>query len=249
MKKGKWFLIAAVLFVALFFAQRLTVAGLVSHAVEAVTGARVSLGSLSFSLTRSRAALAGFKVWNPPGFSDQTMVEMPQVVVVYDLKDFLRGKTHLRDLQLNLKELLVERNGKGELNLDALKFVKEKREEKAAGRPAPSGEAMPLLIDHLRLQIGRVVYKDYSRGSSPFVREFDIHLDEEYSHVTDLRVLASLVLVRATVNTAIADLTNLPTDLLKGDVEGVLKRAAGFGLDTSKDVAEKAIKTLRNLIP
>ena len=65
------------------------------------------------------------QLYNPSGFVDELMFDVPEIYVDYDLGAFMKGRTHLEEVRLHLKEFIVVKNEAGELNLDSLKVVKE----------------------------------------------------------------------------------------------------------------------------
>ena len=110
------------------------------------------------------------------------MLDMSEIYVDYDLPAILGGKIHLRTVRINMSEFVVVKNAKGELNLDALNVVKEQKGAKTAA-PAEKGKAPEIQIDVLELKVGKVLYKDYSKGGAPQVQEFNLNLDERYTDI------------------------------------------------------------------
>jgi len=109
---------------------------------------------------------------------------MPEIYVDYDLPAIFKGKVHLEEMRLNMNEFVVVKNEKGELNLDALKVVQAQKEGKKPEAKAKEGGKIPeIQIDTLKLKVGKVVYKDYSGGGNPTVREFKVNLDEELANL------------------------------------------------------------------
>ena len=123
-------------------------------------------------------------------------------------------------------------------------------------------------IDLLALKIDRVIYKDYSKGGSPKVKEFNVNIDERYVDITDPQSLGRLIIVKALKNTTIASLANFDIGKLqKGLTETVRKTTekaletqakaveAGKNLieekttETTKDAVEKASDTLKKFLP
>jgi len=263
MKKKKLLLGIVAALAVLFLAKNLIAGAVVSGAVQAITGLRFSIQKMDLSVLKSRVAMSGLKVWNPGGFPDPIMVEMPELSVSYELGSFFGGKPHLRELRLEVKEFLVEKNARGELNLNALKFVQAKEKQKAAPAGAPSQPPPSMRIDQLYLKIDRVLYKDYSAGSPPRVQEFNVRINERYEQITNPQALGSLILVKALKNTAIARLTNFDIGMLSGDVEGLLRGATSVAagiLDTAgetgksvgqtaQDAGEKAVNIFKKLLP
>ncbi|MFH1878357.1 MAG: hypothetical protein ABH883_06080 [Candidatus Omnitrophota bacterium] len=108
---------------------------------------------------------------------------------------------------------------------------------------------MSLRVDILDLKIGKVLYKDYSQGTSPQVQEFDINIDQKYNDITDLKQLITLIMAKALMNTTISKLTNFEMDkLTKGLSEKLLSSTnllpAGSGAAVTKTLESlgKAMK-------
>ncbi len=248
-KKVIWIGVIVSLF--LLFVGKDIVAGIaVSGVVRAVTGLRLSM-NLSVGIFKPVIRVRNMKLYNPAGFSQPVMMDMPELAVRYDLGAFLKGGVHLQEALVDLKEFTVERNAKGQLNLDALKFVQEK---KARGK-APPPARQNFQVDRLRLKVGRVVFKDFS-VSPPNTVEFPLNLDESYTGIRSPQVLGSLIVARALTKTAIARLTHFDIDSLVGDLSGTVRRAtglatdlAGGAVDTGFDAAKKTGDTLKNLLP
>jgi len=100
-----------------------------------------------------------------------------------------------------------------------------------------------LQIDVLELKIGKVVYKDYSKGTPPKSKEFNVNIDERYENITDPRAFISLIMVKALKNTTIASLTNFNLGALQENVAGKLKETTQKVVET----ADKAIETGKDL--
>lgn len=224
-----------------------------------VTGLKLKTGGFSVGVVRTAVDIKDLKLFNPAGYPDKVMLDMPRIYVSYDLPRILGGTVYLRDVMIDMKEFTVVKNEKGELNLDALKVVKEK---KAAAKPAPEekGKAVKMHIDKLRLKIGKVVYKDYSKGGAPEVQEFNVNLDESYSNIDDPAALVSLIVVKALMNTSIARLTNFDVGGLSSNLQGKVDTATKAAQETASKVTQEASKqvgeaakqaeeTVKNLLP
>jgi uncharacterized protein involved in outer membrane biogenesis len=187
------------------------------------------------------------KLSNPKGFEDSDMLLMPEILVDYDLATLLKGKVHLEKLTINLEKFVVVRNSKGKLNLDSLRAVQKSK--KQAAKKKKAGPAPQANIDKLSLKIGRVIFKDYSKGGEPEVKYFNINLNESYSNVTDLNAVVSLIVVKALQKTTISTLTNFDVT----DLEGSLTNAVGVskqlvsGLASQTQTSEGAKGTLQEL--
>lgn len=163
--------------------------GAVTVTASAITGAPVHIDGLSLGIFSQRAKIAGFKMYNPRGFSRSILVELPKIYVAFDLGALFGGKLHLPNLEIELKELGLEKNKEGGLNVDSLKVVKQGEKQKAQ---APS--QMSLRIDTLKLGMGRIVSKDYSAPGEPVVSVYDININKGYKNITSAQQLAALIL-------------------------------------------------------
>ncbi len=159
-------------------------------------------------------------------------------------------------MRLNLKEFVVVKNAEGEVNVNALKPEGEKKEPKkrrAPAEPKKKAKAPEMQIDSLRLKIGKVVYKDYSRGGGPFVREFDVNVDEEYKDIDSPRALIKLIMVKALAGTAVSKLAGIDinelkgaiTDTLSGAVDIIPEETAREARAAAQDAAKKTEEAAR----
>ncbi|MFA6282385.1 MAG: hypothetical protein WCY05_07810, partial [Candidatus Omnitrophota bacterium] len=180
---------------------------------------------------------------------DKTMIDMQEIYVNYNLGAIMGGKVYLPEVRLSLKEFFVIKNSKGELNLEALKPVQSKgkapvKKDKAAGK------APEMKIDKLMLNIGKIVYKDYSKSTTPEVREFNVNLSETYTNIDNPYTLASLIVVKALIGTPVAALADFDIKGLQSSVSESMagaKKAAAAAADKAQkavsSTAEKAQET------
>ena len=249
-KPIKLILIAAAVIGGLLVLKNVIAQAAVIGGVRAFTGLRVDVAGLDIGLLHTHVGIKGLRVHNPAGFSDAVMVNLPEAYVDYRLGDLLKGKTHLEEVRINLKELVVERNKQGQVNLSSVAAVQQAQGQ-APVQPADAKKPQPpLQIDVLQLQIGKVVYKDYGVGPEPKVQEFPVNINERYQDIHDPRVLASLIIVKALSKTTIARLANFDVAGLKGMAGDTLKRATdlaagalGNAADLGKDVQARALQT------
>ncbi len=240
--------------IVLYFGKNIIAKKSLSGGVRIMTGLELSIKSMNVGILNTLIGINGLQLFNPPGFVDKLMVDLPEVYVDYNLGAFIKGKVHLEEVRLDLKEFSVIKNEKGELNLDSLRVVKEKKEEKVEGEEEKT--KMPeLQIDILELKIGKVVYKDYSKGTPPKVREFNVNIDERFENITNPRTFISLIIVKALKNTVIARLTNFNLGALQEDVAEKLKETtkkvveiADKAIETGKDLEKKVKDTARETI-
>lgn len=249
----KRFLIGFLAVAVLLFAAKGVIAKMaLSGGVRAVTGLKLEIRSLQVGVFRSRVHARGVRLHNPAGFPDPVMADLPELYVDYDLPAFFTGRTHLRELRVDLKEFTVVKDRQGRLNLDSLTAVKKAKEE--TGKPAREKKpARPgsFQIDQLDLKVGKVIYKDYSAGGEPSVRGFNVNLHEQHRNVNDPTALGALIVSRALFNTAIAGLANFDLGALDSYSKDVLKfsgETAGKAVDTAGKIVEGATDKLKKLL-
>lgn len=219
-------------FIALSFIKDAVIKTSVEKGVEIVTGLKLGIRSLRVGVIKTSVNIRGLKLYNPKSFKDRVMLEMPEIYVYYNLPSILfRKEIYLKEIRIDLKEFWVIKNANGELNLDSLNVVKAR---KSAATPEAEGKGTPakIRIDALRLKIGKVVYKDYSKGPNPSVKEFNVNIDERYSDITNPYAVVSLIVVKALANTGVASLAGFDVNGLSNTVSGTLS--------TAKETAAKA---------
>ena len=266
-RMGTIIVVILVLLVVLVSAKNIIAKNAVQAAVKAITGLNLSMKSLNVGIFKSLISINGLKLYNPVGFTDKLMVDIPEIYVDYDLGAFFKKKIHLEEMRLNLKEFIVVKNKEGQLNLDALKAVQTKKEEKPAQEKKEKAQMPELKIDLLELKIGKALFKDYSQGTQPKVKEFSLNINERYENITDPYALVSLIVTKALINTTIGNLANFDLGPLKEEMGQTLKKATeqasgmvsevfGVQADTQakaeesiKKETEKAADTLKNILP
>ncbi len=166
--------------------------------------APVTINSFSMSFLRQKVAIKGLIIHNPKEFPKGLVIDIPSIFVDYDIFSLLRKKLHLALLAIDLKEVHIVKDKEGKTNLDALKTAAQQKKPAEANeqkeRPAP----MRLQIDTLTLNIGKVVYEDYSAGEKPVVQVYDINLKNKvYKNITSFEQLAVLILTEPMKQAAI----------------------------------------------
>lgn len=242
-------IIVAIVIVALFVVSILKdviIKTAVEQGAELVTGLKLRMSGFSFGIIRGVVDIKNLRVLNPKGYKDPDMVDMPEIYVNYNLPAIIGGKIYLPEVRIDMKQFTVVKNEKGELNLNALKVVQAQKKGASAGAGGGEAKMPPLQIDSLRLKIGKVLYKDYSRGGSPSVQEFNISLDEKYTNIDNPYSLVTLILVKAMMGTTISGLTNFDLNGLKGNISGTLgtaQKAAAQAKETVAKTTQAVTKT------
>ena len=209
------------LLILLFLGRNIIIKTAVEKAVEVITGLHLKMGSFNLGLYKSVVRITDLKIYNPPGYQDPVMLEVPEIFVNYNLPDIFKKKIHIQQMKINLKEFVVVRNDKKELNLQHIKTIKRQEEPEAQ----ETKSFYEFAIDQLNLKIGKVIYKDYSVRGGVSVKEFPLQLNEQYRDISNPRALVSLIVFKALAKTTIASLTNFDLNSLKSSIPEVLKSA------------------------
>lgn len=249
MKKNRIMLLVLAVVFIIFLAKDVIIKIAVENGVGSVTGLKLRTGSFRVGIFRPVVDIKNLRLLNPANFPDKTMIDMPEIYVKYNLPAIIGGKVYLPEVRLALKEFIVEKNSKGELNLDALKNVKEQKKTKPAEPAKKSAKAPQIKIDLFKLNIGKVIYKDYSKGAEPQIKEFNINLDESFSNIDNPYVLANLIIVKALMNTTVSSLTGFDLKGLQGSVNEAIsgaKEAASAAASNVKETTSTAVSQIKD---
>ncbi len=115
-----WVIVALVVLV---LARNIVLKAMVEGGVKAATGMPLKMEKLDLDLSKTFIDIEGLVVENPAGFHDTTLVDIPKILVDYQLFGLLKGKAHLENLEFDMKQFTVVKNEKGELNLDRLRAL------------------------------------------------------------------------------------------------------------------------------
>ena len=233
--------ILAILLV-LSFVKDVIVKTSVEKGVEFVTGLPLRMRSLNVGIIRTLVEIRNLRLFNPKGYSDKVMLDMPEIYVDYDLPAVFKGKIHLEEMRINMREFTVVKNEKGELNLDSLKVVQAQKDSRAP-REKEKGKIPEIQIDALELKIGKVIYKDYSKGGAPSIKEFNVNLNERYENITNPYSLVSLIVVKTLMNTTIAGLADFDLKGLQGTISDTLASAQKMATEAVAQAQEVMTQT------
>ncbi len=235
--------IIVVFFVLLLLFKNILIKMAIEQGTKKATGLELTIRDMDVGLLASKVDITDMRLLNPPGFPDKVMIDMPKLLVDVELASLFKQRKHVETLELNLKELMVVQNKERKLNINSLTALgKKKQEEKKPVEQKEAkqeGKAPQVAIDKLILKIGKVTYKDYSLGGTPFTKTFTIGVNEVYRNVTDLNELVMLIIVRALEGTGIAQLANFDLGSLKATVNDTLQK----GVSGMTEAGQKELET------
>lgn len=237
--------IVLILFAAFFIiARNTTIKFCVERSVESLTGLPLAIKSLNVGILESSLQIKDLVLFNPEGYPDRIMADIPEVYVDYDFFPLLKRKLHIKEARLYLQEFVIVKNKGGGSNLDSLKAIKEKKtlnEKEGQSQQKQPMKKMDFQIDLLKLKIDKVVFKDYSAGSRPNITEMAIHIDETFENITDSKQLVSLIVFKSMMHTGIDSIVNVDLLDLQNITEGTMKSTVGFARGAVR-LTEGAVK-------
>jgi hypothetical protein len=208
-----------------FVAKNFIVKIVVEKLVETTTGLPLTIKHLDINIPATTVGINDLVLMNPRGYEDRIMIDIPEIYVDYDLRAIIKGKIHLKEARIYLKEFVVVKNRKGDLNLDAFKSVKKTRTEEPK-KTKKKKKAPKLQIDSLELRVDKVVYKDYSGGGVPKVKEFNVNINQKFHNIDNSDKFVNLIIAKALAKTTIARLADFDLNALQGSLEGVVTKSA-----------------------
>ncbi|MCJ7662634.1 MAG: AsmA family protein [Desulfobacterales bacterium] len=235
--------IIVVIFVLLLVFKNILIKLAIEQGTKKATGLELTIGTMDVGLLASKVDVTDMRLLNPAGFPDKVMIDISKVLVDVELASLFKQRVHVETLELNLNELMVVQNKERKLNIESLTALGQKKQE--GKKPVEQkeakqgGKAPQVTIDKLILKIGRVTYKDYSLGGTPFTKTFTVGINEVYRDVTDLNKLVKLIIVRALEGTGIAQLANFDLGSIKGDVADTLQK----GVSGVTEAGKKELQT------
>jgi len=242
-------LVGLTLFVIAFLARNIIARKSVEMGVTKITGFPMEIDSVSLQLFSSKLDVRDVRLTNPPEFEDKSFVDLPRLYVDYKLSSMIMGKPHIKEMIIDVNELVIVKNANNETNVNKLKGVFDTDEEPEEAEEDES--SMEYRVDTLHLKIGTIRYKDYSKGKLK-ERNIPLNIDATYNNIDDPSDIARIILITALAKAGIPDLgidmgslkrglgdvQDAAGDALKGTVEGVEKAGKGL-LDSIKKVIPK----------
>jgi len=229
-------LLFLVLAFTLFLTKDLIAKVIIERGVKEATGLQIKMDGLSLGLFDGSVNIDNLRLYNPQGYEDEVMIDVPNIYIHSSLPKALRGEFHFYDMNLHLREFAIVRNSQGRLNLEALRAVQISKKE----TPKEKDKKLEVGIDKLTLRVDKATYKDYSRADQPRVREFNINLSETYQNVNNLYELINLIVVRVFANTALAGLTGFDS----GELEEMMPSVTD-ATEAATEAAEQIKERLR----
>lgn len=242
MKKVKKIIIVLlVIIIILPLSKDIIAKFILSRGIGAITGLHMSIEKLSLGLLDSTLDVKGLKILNPSKYEDRLMADVPELYIEYEPKALFKGRFHIKYLKLDLQEFIAIKNKEGKLNLREIRIVKNRKKKTQAKEQKEKTKNSRFKIDTLDLKIEKVIYKDYTKGDKPVIKEWEVNIDERYHDIDQPAALAKVIMVRALIYTTISNLTQFDLKSLEEGIGTILKGVSKLTTDAA-DAAKKAVK-------
>lgn len=220
--------------IVLVAARNIIVKEAIKKGIEEAAGIKVEIKKIDIGLFKPLVEIQSLKIYNPSGFTERLMADIPQIYVDYDLAGFFKNKVHLKELKIDIKELSAVLDKSGKLNFNSLALL----------APKPSGNKPPeIKIDELTLKIGKVVYKGYLSALGGTGGELNLNIEEKFRDVTDPSKLTRDILNRILSRIGISDFAKL---VIPGEITQ-MKQKVVEGLSSSAEEVKSTVKDLKNI--
>jgi hypothetical protein len=225
MKILRYLLIAViVVLVVLYFSRNIIAKRSVEIAVKEMTGFPLEIGSLNIGIFSGTLEVRDLKLMNPSEFQGGTFVNLPGLRVDYDTMSFLRRSPHIKELIVNVAEVVIVKNEKGQTNTAVMQEKAASVSgggEKQTGGETPSTEtvapkeekAMHYRVDLVKVHVaGTVIQRTIGRDGKASDRKLNLNVNATYKDISESTSISQLVM-----NTVFGQLgVQMVEDALKG---------------------------------
>ncbi len=228
----KWLVIGViVLAAALVLARNFIAREAIQVGATKMTGFPLQIGNVNVGLINGQVDVHDIKLMNPPDFPDSRFVDMPELFIDYRLGSMLHGVPHIKNMRINIEQLVVVKTAKGDSNAAKLK-----------GMVSSGGSSSTKYqLDLLRVHIGTVTIEDFSRGK-PTERKTALNIDATYKDISDSTDISRLVMLTVMSQIHLPDI-GINTDDLKKSL-GSVQNTAGQAVKGATDALGGLFKSL-----
>lgn len=230
-------IVAVIAVFALFLFRGILIKSIARGQLEKLFGLRVDFADLKFKKTASfvNIEIKNLKLYNPKGFADPVMMDMPEFYASCSLPDLLKGDFIFRELRLNMNEFAVVRLSDATTNIGRFKGVVRPEPEEAA-----EAKKHAFRIDLLKLKAARLLFKDYT-NDPPLTAIYILDIDKEYIRVSDPAKFLRLIVVESLLRTNVSSLVDVDLGRLRNNVDHVMRASKDMVFQT-KSLAATVVK-------
>lgn len=220
----------------------------VEKAASSALGVPVTIKDIDLSILQGHVGIKGLVVKNPPGYANETLLELGEAVVNLNIGSLLSNTVKIKLIKLDGTKLTIEQKGlSNNLNEILDNLSKEKKQ-------APAEKGKELLIDHLEITNTNVLVKLLPiPGKSDTVSlKLDPIIMDNLGTDQKLRigVLTAKILKAIATGVAKQGAGMLPDNMVKG-IGSSLEKSAEIGkaaAEESKKMLEKTKESGKDVV-
>jgi hypothetical protein len=210
---------------ALFFGRNIVARTVVVKGIKQAAGLDINIASVAINLPS--VSVKGLTIYNPAGFTDKVMAQIPEIALDIDLPGIFKNKIYFKKLTLDVGEVNVVLNEQGKLNVNSLALLLP---------PKGTGTPPEVKIDELVVKVTKVSYKGYIPVAGVQAREFNPGINETFRNVTDPSKVAVQIVQRIVAKVGVG---SFATFAEKGEM--------GKAVEAVKKTVDDAAKGLKGL--
>lgn len=196
------FIVIALALVFIIIGRNSIMKWAVKTAAKSFIGIELEMDSAHLGIINTDIKLTNAVVMSPKGFEEEQMIKAPSIYVNYELMPLFFKKIHFTDLMLDISEIVIIKDPEGKMNTDAVKRIAKRGVTQRDGEGKPESpppaekekvKSIPLEIDYVNINLGKVVFKDYSHGETPQVSTIQLGVSKvQFRNVNWDDVLAAM---------------------------------------------------------
>ena len=194
----------------------------IQKGAEIFAGLPVKIDRLNWDLQNSSLTIQGLKVFGRGDFSEDLMLDAPEVFVVYALKDLRYREIHLKKVRLNINKVVIVQNADGRVNWTALNPSKRTARQ-SDSKTSPQNtvqkprkdDSVKMRLDEVVLRLNKVVYKGYTANGVASSKEIPVNLNERFTDVRQVDDVVIQVAQELSIRRLFGNVFNLNADFLR----------------------------------
>ena len=185
----------AVLVVFGFFSRNFIARRSVEIGVTKLTGFPLEIGAVDVGLFTSQLEVRDLKLTNPAEFPEKLFVDLPLLRLRYTLGSLLSGAPHVKEVVVNIENVVIIKNAAGRTNASVFqdKLAPAASSASDGKKPAESSNGASYRVDLLRVHIGTVIMKDFSKAR-PTEHKLNLNRDVVFENITESTSVSALVM-------------------------------------------------------
>lgn len=230
--------ILVVLFFLVITARNMIVKSIMEKGVNESVGQKITVGDVDVGITGTEIKFDKLEIYNPSGYTDKLLADVRELYIDYALMDIIKGFIHLPELKIGIKEMNVEKDKNGVLNLEHFKGKKE-----GAKPEVENKEGKKFLINKMDLEIDTIRYRDNTK-TPPELKELQIDFRKTFNNIDSAEVIINEIKnaavqqlvergIKIMMKTLLED-EKLQKAIMEGDAE-TIKKEGIFDLKKIKE--------------